>query len=317
MNRQQVETMFTISRTGWYGSIAIAIGLQGFHSGIAAADDFPIPAVATENLDEQTRESLQQLAQQQANGMWRHLQLKLDEMDRICDLTDAQRDELELAAKGAVEQALEKWVERVGPAMAQRAGRIAQPQGPRRLVVNGMQFMIGPVIAAPAEQPRLWEILDGRVIDRNAEAAPADQPPPAPVAAPAQPPAPQAAAAERVIIGGLGPPIRNNAAIRVASNARTPLNVEQEPLWTATLENTLTSEQQEKLAAAQSARLATQQQAQIKLVLITLDQALLLDDAQARSSSSTSSGPLKRNSSRRCSNARRTSVQPASSPTPS
>lgn len=76
----------------------------------AHAEPFPLTFVAPPNAPQDVRDSLQLLARKYANGMYKLLQERIDQIDSVCDLTDQQRSRLLLAAKGSAQDTLEEWV---------------------------------------------------------------------------------------------------------------------------------------------------------------------------------------------------------------
>lgn len=63
--------------------------------------------------------------QQQARVMKRQIELRLGDMDRICELSDAQKKRLRIAAKGAVEHAMRRWEKSFLPRAIQDADDVA------------------------------------------------------------------------------------------------------------------------------------------------------------------------------------------------
>jgi hypothetical protein len=74
------------------------------------ADSFPHSFVPPSDLPEPAAATLQRLAHKHADTMYRFLQLKIDELDRTVKLSDAQKSRLNTAAKGAVQDSLEEWL---------------------------------------------------------------------------------------------------------------------------------------------------------------------------------------------------------------
>jgi hypothetical protein len=75
-----------------------------------SADSFPHSFVPAADLPKPAAETLQRLAHRHADAMYRFLQLKIDELDRAVKLSDEQKSRLNTAAKGAVQDSLEEWL---------------------------------------------------------------------------------------------------------------------------------------------------------------------------------------------------------------
>ncbi|MEX2315548.1 MAG: hypothetical protein WD669_00235, partial [Pirellulales bacterium] len=97
---------------------AIALFVLAFSAQPVGADDFVISPAAFASLPSGTQEMLKLPAQQNANFMLNHLLWKLDEIDRVCALSDNQESKLKVAAKGAVEYALQNWIDAAGVQLA-------------------------------------------------------------------------------------------------------------------------------------------------------------------------------------------------------
>jgi hypothetical protein len=284
-----------VTKAGWWAALAwtvFAYPLQPI-----AADDFVMSPAAFASLPPGGQDTVKAQAQQYANGMLNHLLLKLDEADRICSLTDGQESKLKVAAKGAVEFALQNWID---AASVQLAGAGAAAAAVPAAAVQRQQ-LIAHVDEINALQQRLQIALQeaqaaggGRRGARQAVQAQQINQLNQQAAQLAQMQQQlqlqqrqveqlgQRQVIEEVIVNDNGV---NRVVRRVRRVPAIPVldvtAVDQQHVWTAALDNTLTAEQKQRLSAR-----ATQRSANLDVVTPTgrivtqLDNLLLLDGPQ-------------------------------------
>jgi hypothetical protein len=128
----------------------------------AAGDSFVVSPAAAANLPAAQQPAYMAQAQQFANGMMSHLELKLDEVRRVCDLSASQRGKLRVAAKGAIEYAVQDWLDAAAEQLAANAANAANPQanvimapaGAGRRGAAQLRIAAPAAVAAPAAAAR-------------------------------------------------------------------------------------------------------------------------------------------------------------------
>jgi len=230
----------------------------------ALAETYPLSDVVPDGVSAEHQETLQSQTQQFADAMFHHLLLRLDEITRVCELSDAQQRMMTVAAKGAVQHRLDEWLgvmmdtfivdgerdERIqgGPQIFQQGGGWVDA---RRAVIDGNEIVRINVITV---RNNLQQIrIAGATHMKD------------------------------VILHALGPN-PNVSVVDQESGQRllkSPhLDVANHLVWTATLERTLTGEQKEQLAEAKAEREALPREWRHERVMFAIDSFLLLDRSQ-------------------------------------
>ncbi|MEX2315976.1 MAG: hypothetical protein WD669_02420 [Pirellulales bacterium] len=238
------------------------------------ADTFPAPAIAADKLDANVAAQLQTQAQIYADDMFDYAQLKIDELNRVCKLTPEQQVKFKIAAKGAVDRALAKWMDASVQTTQQhlpaapkqqpaQAGFINQPQvlggGAGGFVMGGAGgFGAGggfggaaPAVAVARDVDFVWNdaeaFVDGELQFQVAV-------------------------------------VNNFGGARVQQfTFSQPLDktaVERENVWVAAEKNILTPEQSQAWTDAVAARAKLPQATPADQVLAQIDRVLLLDPSQ-------------------------------------
>ena len=147
-------TKFRALKSGFKLLFSVALIFSGQ---LSAADDedFPVPALATENLDANSVLRVCDLEQENGKMMWLVLRLRIDELHRTVGLSESQRENLIVAAKGAVEHRLTELLE---PLIIQLAGEAAD-QRSRIIDDANLEEQVMSV-----ESDVLWEKVVGRVL---------------------------------------------------------------------------------------------------------------------------------------------------------
>jgi hypothetical protein len=133
-------------------SLCVSVALQySLHANVASAQDYPLPASVIANLQPEFQPNARSEAQQFANPIYHRLLLKLDEMDRLCELSEAQRAKLNVAAKGAVDHVLDHWLASNADRLRAGGGNIvaaqANVQQVQQAVRNQLQAQIAEIEA--------------------------------------------------------------------------------------------------------------------------------------------------------------------------
>jgi hypothetical protein len=281
----------------------------------ANGQEFPLPAGTIADLQPELQPSARAAALRYATPLYQRLLLKLDEMDRVSKLSEAQRGKLEVAAKGAVDHALDRWLTansdrlRSGATevLTVRADVQQQAQQQARALQAMKAELEGQIRQAQLTQRALARIPDGarganaagreageenarEVLARqHAELLQQQQVLEREIARLEQNArGVQVVAANDIILGGFVPaqPQPNARPARTAPNSALIMNsdasavAEQDKIWTTAVESTLTNEQKNRLQAAAAKRSAFQPASAIEIVLKEIDQRLLLDGEQ-------------------------------------
>jgi hypothetical protein len=192
--------------------------------------------------------------------MFDHLLLKIDELDRVCQLSASQQTRLRIAAKGAVDRAIVKWLDATSTNTAQNAAAIAaQPSGQNIFPDAVGRQEVGVFLNA---QP-----MDGAIFLN------------------------EGVALNQLIIAE-GQPAAQNVVIRVLNDGPQPVQapvvaqgldttaVEHEPIWTSAEQKVLTPQQLQARQAAIAARNGLSRKTPAEQVLAELDRRLMLDASQ-------------------------------------
>jgi hypothetical protein len=287
--------------------LSLPILLQSsFGPHVASAQDFPLPVSVLSNLQPELQASARAEAQQFANSLYQVLLLKLDEIERVCDPADGQMAKLKVAAKGAVDHALDDWLSlnadrlRAGNAEIVAVQANAQRMNLQQLIAQQAQ------LEALKRQAQLVQIA---IAGKAAEKA-------------ASPDAEQAKLNEREalvrqqkalleqqqVLGQEIAQLEQNVAViqavrvqgvavdnpfgervlgNIALNTATTNSVsdpaaiaDKEEIWSTAIGLTLTVEQKTRLMDAASERSAFKPTTVVDIVLTEIDGRLLLDRAQ-------------------------------------
>jgi hypothetical protein len=289
--------------------VAASVALHcGWRAQVVSAQDFPLPAGVISNVQPELQASARLQAQRYANPLYQRLLLKLDEIERVCEPSPAQMTKLNVAVKGAVDHALDRW-------LASNADRLRA--GVSDIVVVQANPLPAVRNAAQVQKAELEALnrqlqLAQRAMERQAAAGAGK------AATPAEKRVRQAGqealaqqqkallarqqelekqvaqleqnaaavqvrqlgmAGEVLFAEGVQGNIQLSASPANAVNDPT-LAAENEKTWTAALELTLTDEQKSRLKVAASERLSFEPTTAADRVLKEIDQRLLLDRAQ-------------------------------------
>ncbi len=246
----------------------------------------PQPPMGVIDVANEAQRQIDALARQHRQTLTTLLAVKIDDLNRVCQLEPAQLKKLQVAAKGAVEQMLESWKK--------------QHEGQLRQLGVGVQFIGNDDIVIEAQGVIVVEVQGAApgfvdvpprqgqvgVAGNDEAAAPADE-----GAAELQP-------GDAVVAGQLiapplvAAPLQAGRLIAPAIPAFAQgqwhagvgmageLPVEEQKVWVRALETILTAEQKHQYQVAQQERKQRRQRAALDLVLVALDDALLLSDQQ-------------------------------------
>ncbi len=303
------------SSTTWTANVCRVALIAGACGVPARADDFVMPPGAVANLPQGVQQSIGAMAQQQANSMLNYMLLKLDEINRVCTLTGSQRIKLTVAAKGAIEYAVQDWIDTFG----MQIGTVAAPNqawqvqlgaaAPAQVVLRVGNVAGQAVDVAPANAAQAVAIARAQAEVGNRLAAVQRQQAQAGIqnAAQVQQVQQQAdalaaqlqqlqqlqvqqkAAAQQFTTVVEDVVVNENGVNRVVRCARrvpvaqpnAAATAEQQHVWTSALESTLSDEQRKQLAAATAERVASQAQTTPSARLVNqIDDWLLVDPEQ-------------------------------------
>lgn len=231
----------------------------------AIAETFPLSDVVPASVPKEQRDTLQSQAQELANGMYGNLLLRLDEVDRVCELSNDQIRHLTIAAKGAVQQCVDVWLATVAVMFAIKD----QTDGPK---ADGADIVDVPMIGLA----RLRELL---VRGANGEVQvqvffePIEQ-------------RRGAVARFREVVNGAAAKqiefVINQEAGEDTIGDSPFLNASDHVLWKASLERTLNDDQKTSYAAAQVERQALPKEWRHERVMVAFDRMLRLDRSQRK-----------------------------------
>jgi hypothetical protein len=301
---------FTMTKNLHVLFITTSIALQGYWSAqVVRAQDFPLPASVIANVQPELQAAARAEAQRYANPLYQRLLLKLDEIQRVCEPSAAQMSKLNVAVKGAVDHALDRWL--ASNADRLRAGVsdvVIVQANPVPAVRNAAQ-----VQKAELEALQRQLQLAKRALERKAAAGEGKGATPAEervrqagrealaqqqkallarqqeleqqVAQMEQNAADVQVRQQLGMAGGVvfAEAVQRNAPVNSApaTSANDPsLAAENEKTWTTALQFTLTDEQKGRLTAAASERSSFQPSTAAERVLKEIDQRLLLDRVQ-------------------------------------
>ncbi len=249
--------------------IASAICL-GILSSPVYAESFPLSDVVPASVPDAQRAMLQSHAQKLADTMFNHLLLQLDEIDRVSGLSEDQQRVLTVAAKGAVQEALDIWLGMIAEIDAAKAGEnnIVLPPGIglahanlQRFENNGVIHVEGQLLIEP-RRDKIVQLMDvvAALVDRNGVVRDREVP-----------------QRGEFVAELFGVEVQHDD---VQMMERPLLNVADNVLWTTTLVRILTREQKTALVQAQAEREALPREWRHERVLVEIDRHLLLDSAQ-------------------------------------
>lgn len=276
-----------------------------------------MPAAVIANLQPEVQAAVRNQAQQYANATYQRLLLKLDELERVCELNDAQKTKLKVAAKGAVDHSLTKWLAANASRLSANAGGVVEVQvAEQQAMQNQIQARrdqllaqkqqaqlaqramerqaaaVAAKAATPAEQK--VRLAEREALDRQQKALLAQQQALEQQIAQLEQNAAamQAQAVQQVWVDAQPQPAGVlGGIVRMAGGRAAPVAAaipssdqsaaaEQEKTWTAALEFTLTDEQKDRMKTAAAERSAFQPKTAAERVMKEIDQRLLLDRAQ-------------------------------------
>ena len=241
---------------GCFMATCVGCGLVGSASchaqfALPAADPFGEPVDVEENQKKLFEEQLE---------------IRIDEIDRVCKLEAAQLKKLKTAAKGAVSHAMSNWKKQATPiargfAPVGNAIRIAPPiQAP---VIAG-PVVVDDVVPLPVDEADNEEAgaPENEPADDKPEAVPPDEDLP-----------PAIAAVGNIVVAGA-------PVMRLFGSQ--PGNVQHEKIWKHTVKSVLSAEQHEKLQAADKERVAFRRETCVRNKVRELDQQLRLAPNQRK-----------------------------------
>ena len=215
------------------------------------------------------QEQMEAAVQRHRTSLQLYLAIRIEEMKRACQLTEQQAKKLEVAAKGAVEQVMQK---RRNEQQNQVQPFRARFGAPARAIAVEQRLMK----AAGARAKKAAEKAKRAVEELAKRAAVAAK-----------------QAVEKVAKKAFIAPDPPEALMPIPARAAwmRPMQVWQmdaqgfasvakEPVWTKTVETLLTEKQKNALGAATAQRAAFQHEAAVNQIVATLDRELLLGAAQ-------------------------------------
>jgi hypothetical protein len=227
---------------------------------------------------QQVLNPMQQQLAQQAKGQERQykqfMAITMDNIDRICKLTDDQKKKLVIASKGAIERASGKWMKQMVQMQVQFRGGGGLMQGQFQGINNQIRFQ--NVANAIGEPEALVEIeIAEPVAGGDAADAAADAADVVDVEAVADGGAQIQA---DVFVADMAMPQMWNGPFGV--NSGQVRSVAQETVWTKTLAKVLTEKQKTDLKAAETKRRKFRRKAAVEAVLAKIDSELILSEDQ-------------------------------------
>jgi hypothetical protein len=201
----------------------------------------------------------QQIAQQgkhQERQYKQFMGITIDNIDRLCKLTEAQKKKLDIASKGAVERTMGKWKKQ----MAQMQGR----------QWNGQFGNIRNALVA--------DVAVGAIVIAEDVAEPVEADPEAIEIEIAQ----DAVQVEVDNVQLIAPQIAFNGPFGgfAAMNVTAINSVAKEPVWTKAVDKTLTAEQKTDFKKAQERRRLFRRKTAVDSVVAKIDSELILSDDQ-------------------------------------
>lgn len=227
-----------------------------------APADAPMPA----NMQEMMKQQLKQMTEQQRVRMHGYMRIKIDDMQRVCELSDDQVKKLELASKGAVGLAMEKWKKQMEQMQGQMFGQVQFMD----VAVAG-----GVAVRAVDDAPAAEEPEEPEAAQEELKLAQETEPdePAAEGAADAVAIAPAVPMMPAMAFGGMwgAGPGAGAGGLAAAVN---------EPVWIKTVDKVLMPEQVKAYKKALADRTAFRRKATLQDVLASLDDQLLFSPAQ-------------------------------------
>ncbi|MCA9111300.1 MAG: hypothetical protein KDA52_15210 [Planctomycetaceae bacterium] len=208
------------------------------------AEHFPLTDVVPETAPEEQRDAVQARAQQLADAMYDELLLRLDEVDRVCELSESQERQLTIAAKGVVQQGVDEWL-----SILSSLQTIKNVDGENRIQMGRAFLHFDKLVL---RRPGPMQGMNGLKITFNKNKVNAE-------------------GLEDIIV-------EINAD---SLNEEPPLlNAEEHDLWTETLDRTLSDQQKQLYAEAEDERAALPSEWRHERVMIEFDKMLRLDHTQ-------------------------------------
>ena len=205
-----------------------------------------------------------------------HLDLRIDELHRVCELNDAQLRKLKTASKGAVIHAMNDWKKKQ-QAVRNRGIRMFNAirlQPPVAVAAEAVEAVPAPAaeaVPAPAEDAADKPV---KVEPEPAEEKPADDDNDDPFADALPVPA-MAAQGFRIVAPAINQAVNLDSMSPFGGAA-----VEQQEIWQHTVDTVLTAEQKTKLSEAVAARMAYFRESHVRNQVALLDHSLRLSPTQ-------------------------------------
>ncbi len=268
--------------TRWMICCLIAFGVTVSYSRLGAQDaaDLILEAVPAHDHDHDhvhphahLHDQHEQIREHQKARFQQHLALRITELKRVCDLDEKQVKKLNVASKGAVEEAMKLFLQRFPQlkGQAQNAPAIDLPVAvPARPLQAGLRELRVAVIEQAVAEPQINE-------------APVEEPELGDNLPPAVPPPAAPALAGDVIVA----PQLMPAAAPIVWNAHQ--NFQMEPseaattiVWRNAVQHTLADEQKETYRTAQTDRRLFKRKTVVDRVIASVDRRLFLSDQQRK-----------------------------------
>ncbi len=232
---------------------------------------FPLPDVIPHTVPENDREGFQAEAQKLVDAMFGQLLLHIDELKRVCVLTESQERSLLITAKGVVQQSLDRWIAVIDSMHSARSAAdhkhiqekaVFLPNiGPARVravqvVFDGEVRRMGVIRRKQLDE----NLLDGLRNVFNAVPKAND------------------------LVGPAEGQQVGEVAVQLNDGEPNPsplvLDVGKHDLWVAALDRALNDHQKELYAVAQAEREALPREWRHERVMIEFDRMLRLDSTQ-------------------------------------
>lgn len=254
------------------------------------------PAQAAPALEMQRQLEIQ--VEQKRKAYFEHLNLRIDEMDRVCDLSESQKKKLRIAAKGAADRATAGFRKQLMQLHQQLAIPVPAAMGPPADIEVFAAPALGPPVLAPVEAP-----VEAREAEQPAPPArpndvppPAEEPPRAPVreAVPVEAPVGEAYVDPQVLAPVALAEDQNPAAVDIEAdvmqfafngfvggvNNNDSRAVIQQSIWVATVAKVLSDAQQKAVEEVAEQRTAFYRHSAVAQAISVLDFELLLTEVQ-------------------------------------
>lgn len=229
----------------------------------AMAETFPLGDVVPASVSDEQRDAIQSQAQKLADGMYGHLLLRLDEVDRVCDLTDDQERILTVSAKGVVQEKLDDWLIELTTKLSSvdHMPRLNAPfevdflRGPKPFLVGDVHMIVNGKLERKhfkgfVHRPNIPALIQ---IANNVDHV----------------------AFRDLVIDERGPEHLLHAPLDLLLS-----KISEHELWKSTLERTLNDQQMKLYTAAQVDRAALPKEWRHERVMVAFDRMLRLDSSQ-------------------------------------